>query len=91
MKSKETKDTLSKHRLEALLDGVFAIAMTILVLNIDAPAHLNISEPGALSNALQKMIPTFFNYVISFLILASFIFFISPICLLILKTDFIDT
>ena len=71
MKSKETKDTLSKHRLEALLDGVFAIAMTILVLNIDVPPNLKISESGALLNALQKMIPTFFNYVISFIILAS--------------------
>ena len=71
MKSKETKDTLNKHRLEALIDGVFAIAMTILVLDINVPTHLNISDPGALLNALQKMIPTFFNYVISFIILAS--------------------
>lgn len=69
--TKEEKDTLNKHRLEALLDGIFAIAMTILVLNIKVPPNLKISGPGALLNALQKMIPTFFNYVISFIILAS--------------------
>ena len=69
--TKEEKDTLNKHRLEALLDGIFAIAMTILVLNIEVPPNLKISGPGALLNALQKMIPTFFNYVISFIILAS--------------------
>ena len=72
MKKEEKKDILSKHRIEALFDGVFAIAMTILVLNISVPPDLKISNPDALLNALQKMTPTFFNYVISFIILASF-------------------
>jgi len=62
---------LDKHRLQALLDGMFAIAMTILVLNIEVPPSIGISGPGALLIALQEMMPTFSNYVISFMILAS--------------------
>jgi len=71
MALKEKKDALSKHRIEAFIDGIFAIAMTILVLNIEAPVDLDISEADDLIDALQKMIPLFFNYVISFVILGS--------------------
>lgn len=69
--STNDNNLLDKHRLEALLDGMFAIAMTILVLNIEVPLNIGISGPGALLIALQEMMPTFFNYVISFMILAS--------------------
>lgn len=71
MALKEKRDILSKHRIEAFIDGVFAIAMTILVLNIEVPDNLIISGSGDLLIALQKMIPLFFNYVISFVILGS--------------------
>ena len=71
MTLKEKKDTLSKHRIEAFIDGIFAIAMTILVLNIEAPVDLDISRASDLIDALQKMIPLFFNYIISFVILGS--------------------
>ncbi len=71
MALKEKRDSLSKNRLEAFIDGVFAIAMTILVLNIEVPDDLIISGSGDLLIALQKTIPLFFNYVISFVILGS--------------------
>ncbi len=67
----DTKEEMSKNRIEALLDGLFAIAMTILVLNITVPTTVKISESGDLFNALRTMIPTFLNYIISFAILAA--------------------
>ena len=33
----ETKEFISKGRLDALTDGVFAFAMTLLVVNFDLP------------------------------------------------------
>ena len=69
--STNENNLLDKHRLEALLDGMFAISMTILVLNIEVPPNIGISGRGALLIALQEMMPTFLNYVISFIILAS--------------------
>ena len=33
----ETKEFISKGRLDALTDGVFAFAMTLLVVNVDLP------------------------------------------------------
>lgn len=69
--STNENNLLDKHRLEALLDGIFAISMTILVLNIEVPPNMGIAGPGALLIALQEMMPTFLNYVISFIILAS--------------------
>jgi uncharacterized membrane protein len=42
-------NTFSKNRLEALSDGLFAIAMALLVLEIKAPAGV---APGGLQAAL---------------------------------------
>ena len=60
---------LSTARIEALTDGVFAIAMTLLVLNFDIP-----SRKGALDlhQMLGDLWPDFLHYVESFLILAIF-------------------
>jgi uncharacterized membrane protein len=33
----ETKEFISKGRLDALTDGIFAFAMTLLVVNFDLP------------------------------------------------------
>jgi uncharacterized membrane protein len=51
-------------RIEAFSDGVFAIAITLLVLDIKVP--LDYSEPGALLDALVKQWPVYLAYVISF-------------------------
>jgi uncharacterized membrane protein len=54
---------VSPNRLEAFSDGVFAIAITLLVLDIKVP------EPGsgALGHALLAQWPSYAAYVISFL------------------------
>lgn len=63
---------LSTDRIQALTDGVFAIAMTLLVLNLE------ISDPPkghtiiSLNNELKGLMPYLLHYVESFLILAAF-------------------
>jgi uncharacterized membrane protein len=52
---------MSKNRLEAFSDGVLAIIITIMILEIKVP-H------GTDWNALKPVIPPFFSYVISFLL-----------------------
>lgn len=48
-------------RLVALIDGVFAVAMTLLVLDLKLPA-----STGDLASALANMLPGFFVYLIVF-------------------------
>jgi uncharacterized membrane protein len=63
---------ISKNRLETLVDGIFAIAMTILVLGITPPKP-DISEAQAvLPGKIIGLFPEFFIFIVSFLILAGF-------------------
>jgi uncharacterized membrane protein len=50
---------MGKGRLEAFSDGVFAIIITIMVLELTAP-H------GATVGALKPLIPVFLSYVLSY-------------------------
>jgi uncharacterized membrane protein len=51
---------MSKGRLEAFSDGVFAIVLTIMVLEMKAP-------PDGTVEALRPVVPVFLSYVLSFL------------------------
>jgi uncharacterized membrane protein len=54
-------------RLEAFSDGVFAIAITLLIIEIGVP-HLEEEPPGTtLPQALVGLWPSYLGYVISFL------------------------
>jgi uncharacterized membrane protein len=55
---------MSKNRVEAFSDGVFAVAITILVFNLQVPADL---RPGTLWHALGSLWPSYAAYVASFL------------------------
>jgi len=55
----------SPERVTALSDGVFAIVITILVLEIKVPAHLPTSS---LREAFHELRPTLVAWIISFLI-----------------------
>ena len=63
----------SLERLTALSDGVFAVAMTLLVLDVRVPASavLASSEHG-LWAALLKLGPSFAAYLLSFTMLGTF-------------------
>ncbi|HEY4972506.1 MAG TPA: TMEM175 family protein, partial [Steroidobacteraceae bacterium] len=56
-------------RLEAFSDGVFAIAITLLVLEIKVPGAAEIAQLGGLWPALARRWPSYVGYGISFLII----------------------
>jgi len=60
------------ERLAALSDGVFAVAMTLLVLDLRAPAAEAIHSERALLEALATLAPRLVPYVMSFLTLGIF-------------------
>lgn len=63
---------ISKNRLEALVDGIFAFAMTLLVTGLVIP-HLSKEEAGAkLTAAIREMRSEFISFLVAFFVLASF-------------------
>lgn len=62
---------MRSSRLEALSDGIFAIAITLIVLEIQVP-HVSSTEPDPtpqLLAALGRLLPLFGVYVLSFIML----------------------
>jgi uncharacterized membrane protein len=55
---------MSTNRLESFSDGVFAVAITLLVLGIDVP---DVGPHGSLGHALVANWPQYAAYVVSFL------------------------
>lgn len=62
----------STERLAALSDGIFAVAMTLLVLDLHAPAASLIHRDADLWQALAGLLPKLAVYVMSFLTLGIF-------------------
>jgi len=60
----------AKDRVEFLSDGIFAVAMTLLVLDLKVPDLPHDASSAALFNALLQLWPKFGAFVISFLFLA---------------------
>lgn len=61
------------HRLEGLSDGIFAISMTLLVLNIPLPgSEHSIESDGQLLNFLIGLGRLYHTFIISFLMLGIF-------------------
>jgi uncharacterized membrane protein len=60
------------ERLAALSDGLFAIAMTIIVLEIRVPSHAAVVSEGELRAALLHLLPRVATYLMSFLTLGIF-------------------
>jgi uncharacterized membrane protein len=63
---------LSKHRIEALVDGIFAVAMTLLVIDLRLPEHAHLASEAELRHALVGLIPNLISWLISFFVLAIF-------------------
>jgi uncharacterized membrane protein len=57
-----------KARLDALTDGIFAVAMTLLVLELRVPEQAS-GDNASLWQELKDLSPKFFPYVLSFLVL----------------------
>lgn len=62
----------SVERLAALSDGLFAVAMTLLVLDLKVPAAEAIRDDQALLTALASLAPRLLIYLMSFLTLGIF-------------------
>lgn len=60
------------ERLAALSDGIFAVAMTLLVLDLHVPARHLIHTEGELWRALVATLPQIITYLMSFLTLGIF-------------------
>jgi uncharacterized membrane protein len=63
---------LSKHRIEALIDGIFAVVMTLLVIDLRLPEHAHALDDAAIRRVLVELFPNFESWVISFVVLAIF-------------------
>ena len=63
--------TFPTARIDALTDGIFAFAMTLLVLDIRLPSDLRIGDSAELIARLQALSPAYLAYVISFFVLAA--------------------
>jgi uncharacterized membrane protein len=61
---------LSKSRLETLTDGIFAIAMTLLVLNLQVPQIPGALVSAQLPHALRELWPKFLSFALSFVVVA---------------------
>ncbi len=61
----------SKNRLEALTDGIFAVAMTLIIVGI-FPDALQTVSAGSAAGIIARVAPDFYHYIIAFLILAGF-------------------
>jgi len=57
---------------EAFMHGVFAIAVTLLVLDIRVPDSASIDSGSALVSALVKELPRYFAFVIGFLYVGTY-------------------
>jgi uncharacterized membrane protein len=53
-------------RIEAFSDGVFAIAITLLILEVKVPAPPQPGQPFSLLSGLLSLWPSYFAYVLSF-------------------------
>lgn len=66
------EDKHSVNRLTALTDGVFAIALTVLVLQIAVPRLQDAASPAQLRAALARQEGQFVSYVVTFVVIAAF-------------------
>ena len=60
----------SKNRIEALIDGIFAVALTLLVLDIKLPEGISYATNDELWTRLKSLERHFVIYVISFVVIA---------------------
>jgi uncharacterized membrane protein len=58
-----------RTRFDALTDGIFGVAMTLLVLDLRLPEDFHPHDAQELIDALIGLIPKFIPYLLSFLVL----------------------
>jgi uncharacterized membrane protein len=77
---------LTKGRLEALSDGIFALAMTLLVIGLSVPDKATLVPTNAYAlQVLLDLYSGFMHYALAFLILG--VFWLEPAHAVPLSTD----
>jgi len=72
MKKESSLIWMKPERIRSLMDGIFAFAMTLLVLNLILPDPMNLPPETQVHDMLLEQGQSFFNYALSFLLLAIF-------------------
>ena len=67
-----TQGELRLTRIEAFSDGVFAIVVTLLVLELRVPALKDHGSVAELAHALFELTPKFVSWLLSFIIVCKF-------------------
>ncbi len=67
-------ETIGKSRLEALSDGIFAFAMTLLVLSLTVPEIPRDQASFLLPDRIAGLLPEFVLFVIAFFVLSGYWF-----------------
>ena len=62
-------ETTANARLETFCDGIFAIALTILIIDIKIPSSFSITNTSEFWNALKHIAPAIFAFILSFTII----------------------
>ena len=68
----EAAGSIPRSRLDSLTDGVFAFAMTLLVINIELPAEFHPATNREFIAKLSGLSDTFTAYLITFFVLIGF-------------------
>jgi uncharacterized membrane protein len=64
---------MNKDRLETISDGIFAIVMTLLILDVRLPVNALINSNADLLNALYIIKPKIISFAVSFFIIGGFL------------------
>ena len=70
MSTRLTDNIISTARLISFSDGVFAIAVTLLVFNLKVPEIPRADAHALLPGLIKAMVPHFITYITSFLLVA---------------------
>lgn len=66
------RKVLETDRISALTDGIFAFSMTLLILGIAIPEIPKALAPTQLNGKLLNMLPMISDFILSFVLLATF-------------------
>jgi uncharacterized membrane protein len=63
---------MEKSRIAALIDGIFAVAMTLLVLDLKLREGVKLSDDAQVWRQLVELRSSFSTYILSFVVLGAF-------------------
>jgi TMEM175 potassium channel family protein len=72
MKNSDTTIWMTTQRVETLVDGIFAISMTLLIFSIGIPKSLGFTSVAILQHYIFSLWPNFLAYGLSFFLLGTF-------------------